>query len=278
MDPFASATEMLRALRRREVGALELLEAQLARIERCNGTLNAIVCTDLERARDTARALDSVAASQLPLRGLPMMVKESFDVAGAPTTWGMPALEDNVARTDSVVVERLHAAGAVVFGKTNVPFALADLQTYNEIYGNTGNPWDPSRTPGGSSVGVAAALASGLVPLEVGSDIGGSIRNPAHCRADGARRAGPPDRRAAGRIGLGRSRHDRRGRSARGGRLRVPPAFRLRLSASSCEARVRSEPKASGVTRRPRAPRGRRSPPQAAGSAGCRSSRSRSRV
>lgn len=180
MDPFASATEMPRALRRREVGALELLEAQLARVERCNGTLNAIVWTDLERARDTARALDSVAAAQLPLRGLPMTVKESFDVAGAPTTWGMPALKDNVARSDSVVVERLRAAGAVVFGKTNVPFALADLQTYNEIYGSTGNPWDPSRTPGGSSGGAAAALASGMVPLEVGSDIGGFIHNPAH--------------------------------------------------------------------------------------------------
>jgi amidase len=109
-----------------------------------------------------------------------MTVKESFDLAGAPTTWGMPALKGNVARTDSVVVERLRAAGAVVFGKTNVPFALGDLQSYNEIYGSTGNPWDPSRTPGGSSGGAAAALASGMVPLEVGSDIGGSIRNPAH--------------------------------------------------------------------------------------------------
>jgi amidase len=180
LDPFASATEMLRALERREVGALELLDAHAARIERFNGRLNAIVWSDLERGRDTARALDSVRAPQLPLRGLPMTVKESFDLAGAPTTWGMPALKDNVARADSVVVERLRAAGAIVFGKTNVPFALGDLQSYNEIYGSTGNPWDPSRTPGGSSGGAAAALASGMVPLEVGSDIGGSIRYPAH--------------------------------------------------------------------------------------------------
>ena len=181
MDPFATATAMLRALRRRELGALELLEAQLARVERWNGKLNAIVWTDLERARDAARALDERPASHPQLlRGLPMTVKESFDLAGAPSTWGMPALKGNVARTDAVVVERLRAAGAVVFGKTNVPFGLGDIQSYNEIYGSTGNPWDPSRTPGGSSGGAAAALASGMVPLEVGSDVGGSIRNPAH--------------------------------------------------------------------------------------------------
>jgi len=180
MDPFASATEMLRALRRREVGALELLEAHLARFERINPKLNAIVWTDFERARDAARALDSLPAVQLPLGGLPMTVKESFDLAGAPSTWGMPALKDNVARADSVVVERLRAAGAIVFGKTNVPFALADIQSFNEIYGSTGNPWDPSRTPGGSSGGSAAALASGMTALEAGSDIAGSIRNPAH--------------------------------------------------------------------------------------------------
>jgi amidase len=181
MEPFTSATDMLRALQQRRVGALELLDAQLARVERFNGKLNAIIWTDLERARDAARALDAAPPSQAePLRGLPMTVKESFDLVGAPTTWGMPALKDNVARSDSVVVERLRAAGAVVFGKTNVPFALGDLQTYNEIHGSTGNPWDLSRTPGGSSGGAAAALAAGLTPLEMGSDIGGSIRNPAH--------------------------------------------------------------------------------------------------
>ena len=181
MDPFASATDMLRALQQRKVGALELLEAHLARVERFNGKLNAIIWSDVERARAAARALDAAPASHAqPLRGLPMTVKESFDLVGAPTTWGMPALKDNVARSDSVVVERLRAAGAVVFGKTNVPFGLGDLQSYNAIYGSTGNPWDPSRTPGGSSGGAAAALASGMTALEMGSDIGGSIRNPAH--------------------------------------------------------------------------------------------------
>lgn len=181
MDLFASATAMLRALRRREVGALELLEAQLARVEQWNGKLNAIVWSDVERARAAARALDARPPSAAaPLFGLPMTVKESFDLAGAPSTWGMPELRDNVARTDSVVVERLRAAGALVFGKTNVPFALGDIQSYNAIYGGTGNPWDPARTPGGSSGGSAAALASGMTALEVGSDIGGSIRYPAH--------------------------------------------------------------------------------------------------
>jgi amidase len=181
MDPFASASETLRALRRREVGALELLEAQLARVEQWNGKLNAIVWMDLERARDAARVLDARPASpEQVLFGLPMTVKESFDLAGAPSTWGMPELRGNIARSDSVVVERLRAAGAVVFGKTNVPFGLGDIQSFNAIYGSTGNPWDPARTPGGSSGGAAAALASGMAALEVGSDIAGSIRYPAH--------------------------------------------------------------------------------------------------
>jgi amidase len=181
MDLFASATELLRALRRREVGALELLDAQLARVKRWNERLNAIIWTDVERARETARALDARRPRRdEPLFGLPMTVKESFDLAGAPTTWGMPVLKGNVAGADSVVALRLRAAGAVLFGKTNVPFGLGDIQSYNEIYGSTGNPWDPSRTPGGSSGGAAAALASGMSALEVGSDIAGSIRNPAH--------------------------------------------------------------------------------------------------
>ncbi|MEN8159865.1 MAG: amidase [Myxococcota bacterium] len=181
MDPFASATETVRALRGREIGALELLEAQLARIERFNGKLNAIIWSDFERAREEARAFDAAQGrGGGRLAGLPMTVKESFNVTGAPTTWGMPLLKGNVAMGDSVVVERLRRDGAIVLGKTNVPLALGDLQSYNEIYGSTGNPWDPSRTPGGSSGGAAAALASGMVPLEVGSDIGGSIRNPAH--------------------------------------------------------------------------------------------------
>jgi Asp-tRNA(Asn)/Glu-tRNA(Gln) amidotransferase A subunit family amidase len=109
-----------------------------------------------------------------------MTVKESFDVTGMPTTWGLTELKGNIAATNALAVDRLLAAGAFIFGKTNVPVLLADSQSYNPVYGTTNNPWDPSRTPGGSSGGAAAALAAGLTGLELGSDIGGSIRNPAH--------------------------------------------------------------------------------------------------
>jgi amidase len=180
MDPFASATTQLAALRTGEQSASELLEAQLARVERLNGNLNAIVWMDPEKARAAARAVDGPPSDERPLLGLPMTVKEAYNLAGAPTTWGIPMFKDNVVSEDSVVVERLKAAGAIVFGKTNVPLGLGDLQSYNEIYGTTNNPWDRSRTPGGSSGGSAAALASGMTALEMGSDIGGSIRHPAH--------------------------------------------------------------------------------------------------
>ena len=109
-----------------------------------------------------------------------MTTKESYDIAGTPTTWGAPHLKDNIASKDALAVSRLKAAGAVIFGKTNVPLMLSDFQSYNDIYGTTNNPWDLGRTPGGSSGGAAAALAAGLTGLETGSDIGGSIRNPAH--------------------------------------------------------------------------------------------------
>ena len=109
-----------------------------------------------------------------------MTVKESYDVAGTPTTWGAPHLKDNIAAKDALSVTRLKDAGVVIFGKTNVPLFLSDFQSYNEVYGTTNNPWDNGRTPGGSSGGSAAALAAGLTGIETGSDIGGSIRNPAH--------------------------------------------------------------------------------------------------
>ena len=109
-----------------------------------------------------------------------MTVKESFDIAGLPTTWGVPAERDSIAGRNALAVDRLIEAGAVVFGKTNVPLLLGDWQSYNEIYGATNNPWDLSRSPGGSSGGSAAALAAGMTGLEIGSDIGSSIRNPAH--------------------------------------------------------------------------------------------------
>ena len=184
MDPaLQSATSLAADLRERRIGCLELLDHFIARVERFNPDLNAIVVFDFERARERAREADAALARGEvwgPLHGLPMTVKDSYDVAGLPTTWGVPELRDNVPATNAVAVERLLAAGAVIFGKTNIPYNLADFQSYNDIYGTTNNPWDLALVPGGSSGGAAAALAAGLTGLEAGSDIGGSIRNPAH--------------------------------------------------------------------------------------------------
>ncbi len=181
--PFRSAVELAAAIRTRSIGCRELLDLYLSRVERHNPRLNAIVVTDIARARQRAEAADAALArgeSWGPLHGVAMTVKESFDVAGLPTTWGVPELKDNIAAKNALAVERFTAAGAVLFGKTNVPLMLADWQSYNTIYGTTNNPWDTTRTPGGSSGGSAAALAAGLTGLEAGSDIGSSIRNPAH--------------------------------------------------------------------------------------------------
>jgi amidase len=180
---YLPAHELARRLRRRELGALELLEHYLARVQRLNPRINAIAVLDAERARERAREADAAldrGVSWGPLHGVPMTVKESFNVAGLPTTYGYPAFADNRAKDDAVTVQRLKAAGAVIFGKTNVPVSLADWQSFNPVYGTTNNPWDLTRTPGGSSGGSAAALAAGLTGLELGSDIGASIRNPAH--------------------------------------------------------------------------------------------------
>jgi amidase len=180
--PFGSATQLARAVRSRQVSAVELLKAYLERVDRLNPALNAIVVDDRDRALQQARAADRALEAGRPvgrLHGVPMTVKESFNVPGLPTTFGHPALKENLAAEDAVVVSRLRAAGAVIFGKTNVPIDLADLQSFNDLYGTTNNPWDPTRGPGGSSGGSAAALAAGLAALEYGSDIGGSIRNPA---------------------------------------------------------------------------------------------------
>jgi amidase len=180
---FAPAHEIASRIRRREIGCRELLEHMLARVDRHNPTLNAIVVFDIERARRDADAADVALArgeAAGPLHGLPMTVKESFDVEGLPTTWGVADYKGHRAEKDALAVERFRRAGAVIFGKTNVPVLLADWQTFNPIYGTTNNPWDTSRVPGGSSGGAAAALAAGLTALEAGSDIGASIRNPAH--------------------------------------------------------------------------------------------------
>jgi len=165
-----------------QVSAVELTEAAIARIERYDATVNAVCVPDFDRALAAARDADAARArgEVRPLLGVPMTVKESFHIAGLPTTWGIPAFKDFVSDTDAVAVARVKAAGAVVLGKTNVPLGLGDVQSYNDIYGTTRNPWNPERTPGGSSGGSAAALAAGYGALSLGSDIGGSLRNPAH--------------------------------------------------------------------------------------------------
>jgi amidase len=181
MDPtFLSATRLAAALRAREIGCRELLDHTIARVERLDPRINAVVVRDFDRARTRARALDSATDRSAPLFGVPMTIKESFNVAGLPTTWGAPAFRDNIASTNALAVDRLLDAGVVLFGKTNVPLMLADWQSYNAIYGTTNNPWDLALSPGGSSGGSAAALAAGLTGIEAGSDIGSSIRNPAH--------------------------------------------------------------------------------------------------
>src|SRR5499426_3254729 len=181
--PFRSARQLAADIRKKKIGCLELLDLYLARVDKHDAALNAIVVRDFERARARARAADRALAKRDvwgPLHGVPMTVKESYDVAGLPTTWGVPTYKNNIASKNAVVVERLLDAGAVVFGKTNVPLFLSDWQSFNAIYGTTNNPWDLTRAPGGSSGGSAAALAAGLTALEAGSDIGSSIRNPAH--------------------------------------------------------------------------------------------------
>ncbi len=181
--PFRSASELVSDIQSRRISSRELLELYLARVDRFNPAINAVIAEQREHARARADAADAALArgeSWGPLHGLPMTVKESFNIKGLPTTWGHPAMRSNIAAEDALCIQRLTAAGAIVFGKTNVPMDLADFQSYNEVYGVTGNPWDVTRTPGGSSGGAAAALAAGLTGLEMGSDIGGSIRNPAH--------------------------------------------------------------------------------------------------
>jgi len=180
---FKTAGELAQSLRAGEFSSLELTDHYIERIERLDGEINAVVVRDFERAREAARNADEQQASghaRGVLHGIPMTIKESYDIAGLPTTWGFENFEDNIAASDSYAVARYKEAGALFMGKTNVPVALGDFQSYNPIYGTTGNPWDLGRTPGGSSGGASAALAAGLTALETGSDIGGSIRNPAH--------------------------------------------------------------------------------------------------
>jgi len=178
-----SATDLAAAIRGREVSASEALEHQAARIERLDGPVNAVVQWDLDRARGAARAADAAVAAGDdvgPLHGVPITIKDSFQTEGCVTTSGAPELAEFVPTEDAAPVARLRAAGAIPFAKTNLPIFAGDIQSFNEVYGTTNNPHDLSRTPGGSSGGSSAALAMGFTPLELGSDIGGSIRVPAH--------------------------------------------------------------------------------------------------
>lgn len=180
---FLPATELSRLLAEREVSSRELLDTYLDRIDRLDGEVNAVVALDVERARRRAEAADAAIVagrSWGPLHGLPMTIKDAYETEGLVTTSGAPELRDHVPTLDADPVARLKGAGAVVFGKTNLPLYAGDVQTFNDVYGVTHNPWDTSRTPGGSSGGAAAALAAGFTGFELGSDIGGSIRNPAH--------------------------------------------------------------------------------------------------
>lgn len=178
----AGAASCAQAVAAGHVTAQALCEAAIAAIEEGDGPINAVVVRDFARARDQALAADALheQGKRLPLLGVPMTVKESFNVAGLPTSWGLPPFKDYRPETDAVAVQRLKAAGAVILGKTNVPPALADWQCANGVYGRTAHPRDAARTPGGSSGGAAAALAAGFVALELGSDLMGSIRVPAH--------------------------------------------------------------------------------------------------
>ena len=180
---FLPAVELARHIAEHRIGCREALELYIARCEQFNPSLNAIIATDLEGARRRADDADRALARGErwgPLHGVPMTVKESFDVLGYVTSWGAVEYKDYRPARTALCVERLLAAGAVLFGKTNVPRFLGDLQTHNALYGVTRNPWDLTRTPGGSSGGAVAALAAGLTALEVGSDIAASIRLPAH--------------------------------------------------------------------------------------------------
>ena len=181
---FKTAVEQSAALAAKKVSAVELAQDAIARIERHDKKINAICVRDFDRGMEAARAADAALArgEEKPLLGIPMTVKESFNVAGLPTTWGIPQQKDFVPPADALSITRVKDAGGVILGKTNVPLGLGDWQSYNEIYGTTNNPYDLGRTPGGSSGGSAAALAAGYGPLSLGSDIGGSLRAPAfHC-------------------------------------------------------------------------------------------------
>ena len=190
IDHFSTATAMLKALRRRDISSAELVQLHVARIEAHDGQLNAIPVQTFDRARQAAERADErlAAGDRAPLLGLPMTLKESTLVAGLPQSAGILSFKDDVPGSDGPIATNVFKAGACLLGKTNIPIALGDWQADSPVYGRTNNPWDLSRTPGGSTGGGSAALAAGMTPLEVGSDIGGSIRIPAaYCGVYGHR-------------------------------------------------------------------------------------------
>src|SRR3954453_2763110 len=178
------AVRQAEAIRTHEVSSRELLELYLDRVDRLNPAINAVVTLDAERARAAADDADDALArgdAVGPLHGLPVTIKDAIETEGIRSTGGAVELTDHVPARDAPAVARLKEAGAVVFGKTNLPRWSADFQTYNDLFGVTSNPWDLERTVGGSSGGAAAAVAAGFTSFELGTDIGGSVRIPAHC-------------------------------------------------------------------------------------------------
>lgn len=178
----ATTLQTMIALEHRELSSVELLSLMVANIEEHNGAVNAVVAMDIERAEAEAAAADDARAWGEPvglLHGLPMTIKDTYETMGLSTTAGAPALANHVPERDATVVRLLRRAGAIVWAKTNVPLFAGDHQTYNDVYGQTNNPWDLERTAGGSSGGAAVAVACGFTTAEVGSDIGNSIRQPA---------------------------------------------------------------------------------------------------
>ena len=190
---FTAATDLVRMIRRKDVSVTEVMEAHLAQVDRVNPTVNAIVTYHPDRALDQARKADEAIArneAQGPLFGLPIAHKDLVLTKGVRTTYGSPIFRDFIPDQDELIVERLKQAGAISFGKTNVPEFGAGSQTFNPVFGATLNPYDTSRTCGGSSGGAAVALACGMLPIADGSDMGGSLRNPANfCNVVGLRSA-----------------------------------------------------------------------------------------
>jgi fatty acid amide hydrolase len=248
-DPMRVADIPLRALAAklaaREIGALELLEEHVARIERCDPAVNALVVPLLDQAADAARALDNRPRGSAagPLAGIPFTVKECFDVAGVDTTIGVAALKGRPAEADAVLVARLRAAGAVLLGKTNLPQLMWFNECDNPLFGRTSNPWDLGRTPGGSSGGEAAIVASGGSPLGFGTDSGGSIRVPAHfC---GVHTLKPTD----GRLSLGGT-ADERLLAGQEGIVDTPGPFARRVDDLTLAMEVLASPSQHGADSR----------------------------